>query len=267
MLNPDVGISLALVTCLSTCFKMTHMMNNYEEVIGAVDRIIATYSPGNILTVMEKQAMHFILTLLVSWLQLFSGPDCLEDAIHHICTFVPCLPDEDHTMFANVLDSLIKQCFDYFGVTGKLEGIPPPWTNPHYNRHAIFFLGSKAVSQMDGIKGYLTEATIVIANGKIMDVDATVEHSQKLLPLQQSSNQWSSSSMITGMFVGLLFAAYHCMKRLNHLNEAISMLRYAHNVSAKMGTWSHFTWGLVFWDSLIACLQSFPNLEDFKELM
>ena len=73
--------------------------------------------------------------------------------------------------------------------------------------------------------------------------------------------------MITGMFVGLLFAAYHCMKRLNHLNEAISMLRYAHNVSAKMGTWSHFTWGLVFWDSLIACLQSFPNLEDFKELM
>src|ERR1700744_4620148 len=108
------------------CSKRTNMMNNYEEVIGAVDRIIATYSPGNILTVMEKQAMHFILTLLVSWLQLFSGPDCLEDAIHHICTFVPCLPDEDRTMFANVLDSLIKQCFDYFGVTGKSEGIPPP---------------------------------------------------------------------------------------------------------------------------------------------
>ena len=75
---------------------------------------------------MEKQAMPFILTLLVSWLQLFSGPDYLEDAIHHICTFVPCLPDEDRTMFANVLDSLIKQCFNYFGVTGKSEGIPPP---------------------------------------------------------------------------------------------------------------------------------------------
>ena len=41
---------------------------------------------------------------------------------------------------------------------------------------------------MDEIKGYLTEATIAIANGKIMDVDATVKRSQKLLPLQQSSN-------------------------------------------------------------------------------
>ena len=269
VLNPDLYISFALAICLSARFEATHVMNDYEEAIGAADSIMATYSPGNIPTVMERNAMLLISTLLLSRLELSSRPDYLEDAIHRICTFVPCLPEEDRTGLSEVLDSLMKQRFDYFGVTGNLDGIPPPRTNPHFDVLTGFTVESKeqTLSQANEIMSHLMEVTIAIKNGEITDVDATVERSRKLLPSQQSSDQCSSSPGITMMFAKVLFAAYQYTKRSGYLDEAITTFRYLHNMSAIKGIWGHFNSGSTFWRSLIARFQSFPGQEDFEELM
>ena len=257
VLNPDVVISYALAVCLLSRFETTQAMNDYEEAIGAADRIIATYSPGNIPTAMEGSAMLLISTLLVSRLEMSSKPDYLEDAIHRIRTFVLCLPDE-HRQLADVLDSLMKKRFDYFGVTGSSDGNPQ--TNPHFNVRII--LGGKALSQMNEIIHHLTEATTAIRNGEITDVDATVEHSRKLLPSQQPSDQYG----ITRMFAEVLFEAYKCTRRLNYLDEAITTFRYLHNTSAK-GTRDHFKSGSLLWKSLMERLESFLDREDLEEVM
>ena len=267
VLNPDVHISYALASCLSARFETTRMMNDYEEAIGAGDRILATYSPGNNPTVMEKNAMVLISTLLVSRSNLSSRPDYLEDAIHRLRTFVPCLPDEDRTALAEVLDSLMKQRFDYFGVTGNSDGIPPPQTDPHFDVRHSLTLGSKGFSQVNKIMCHLAEVTIAIKNGENTDVDAAVERSRRLLPLQQPSDGWLPSSAIPYMFAGVLIEAYRCTKRSNYLDEAITTLRYLHNMSAAKGTPFHFDSGLMLWQSLMVRLESFPGQEDFEELM
>ena len=45
VLNPDVDISYALVICLFARFETTLVMDDYEEAIGAADKILAKYSP------------------------------------------------------------------------------------------------------------------------------------------------------------------------------------------------------------------------------
>ena len=242
-------------------------MDDCEEAIGAADRIIATYSPGNNPTVMEKNVMLQISTSLITRSYLSSRPDYLEDAIHRIRTFIPCLPDKDRTIFVEALDSLMKRRFEYFGVTGNSDGIPPPRNNPEFDSRTIIFLGSEDVSQINEITHHLMQVLIAIKNGEITDVDATVERSRKLLPLQQSSDEGSSSSRITVMFSRVLFEAFQCTKRSNYLDEAITKFRYLHNMSAARGTMVHSDSGSMLLQSLIARFQSFPVREDFEELM
>ena len=263
VLNTDLVFSHALAICLFARFETTVVMDDYEEAIGAADKIIATYSLGNIPTTMERDAMLLISMLLMSRLELFSRPDYLEDAVQSIRTFIPCLPDEDRTMLANVLDSLMNWRFDYFGVTGNSDGTHPPRTNVRTS----LTIGSEAFSQTNEITLHLMEVTTAIKNGEIKDVDATVERSRKLLPLQQFSDDWSSSFGITMMFAEVLFQAYRCTKRSNYLDEAITTFRYLYNMSATKGTWVHFKSGLMLWESLNARLQSFRDREDFVELM
>ena len=266
-LNQDSAISFALAICLSARFETTYVMNDYEEAIGAADRIIATCSPGNNPNVMERKAMLLIALLLMSRLKLSSRPDYLLDAICRIRTFIPCLPDEYRTRLAEDLVLLVKRRHSYFGVTGNSDGIPIPGNNPHFDVRTEFPFGSKALPRTNEIIFHLMEVTIAIKNGEITDVDGTVERSRKLLPLQQSSDQWSSSSEITRMFAELLFGAYQFTKRSNYLDEAITTFRYLHNMSAAKGTWVHFNSGWTFWKALIARLQLFPDQEDFEELM
>ena len=269
VLNPDEDISLALAICLSARFERTQVMNDYEEAIGAVDRIIATYSPGNIPTMMQRDAMALISRLLMCRLELSSRPDYFEDAFHRIRAFVSCLTDEDPNRpnLVHVLDSLMQQRFDYFGVTGNSDGIPPPRAHAPMFMRSHLHSGSKDVSQTNETILHLVEVIIAIENGKITDVDATVERNRKLLPLQQSDDQLSPSFQITKVFAGLLFAAYQCTNKSNYLDEAITTFRYLHNMSAKTGTSFHFDLGLTLRKTLFTRFQSFSDREDFEELM
>jgi CHAT domain-containing protein len=268
--NPDLVIAEALATCLAARFQMTFTMSDYEEAIAIADKIVATYSPGNCPTEMQRNAMMLTSCLLASRLDMSSRPEYLEDAIHRIRTFLPSLPDEDRTMLASFLNSLMQRRFDYFGVAGNSGEAPP--TNPRLNLHAsIVFGGGPALGvckgpQMEEKPRHLYEVAVGIINGEITDVEAAVERCRKLLPLQQSRDQWSSSSGLAKAFANILFYAYKSTKRSDYLNEAITAHRDIRKISAS-NKLTHFDAGFVLLQSLFARLHLFRRREDFEELM
>jgi tetratricopeptide (TPR) repeat protein len=271
VLNPDSVISYALAKCLAFRFKTTLAMDDYEEAIAIADRIIATYSPGNSPTRIQREAMMLVSILLGFRLDSFSRPEYLEDAVHRIRTFIPCLPDEDRTLLANMLKSLTRQRFDYFGVTGNLGGAPPI---PHFDIRTEFKisggpgLGINQGSEMEGKLHHLGRVAAGIINGEIRDVEAAVEHSRKFLPLEQPRDQyqWLSSSELSRTFAEVLFHAYEPTKRLDYLDEAITTFRDLRKISAPNKV-THFDTGYTLLLSLARRLLLFGRREDFEELM
>jgi hypothetical protein len=59
VLKPDShDVSCALAGCLAARFKMTHVMNDYEEAMTLVDKIIAALTPGDTLTLTQDHTIR-----------------------------------------------------------------------------------------------------------------------------------------------------------------------------------------------------------------
>ena len=69
-------------------------------------------------------------------------------------------------------------------------------------------------------------------NGETTDVEAAVEGSRKLIPLQQSSDQWSMLSEFATMFASILLHAFERTTRSGYLDEAITRYRDLYKISA-----------------------------------
>jgi CHAT domain-containing protein/tetratricopeptide (TPR) repeat protein len=266
VLNPDLVISFALATCLAARFMTTLTMSNYEEAIAIADKIVATYSPENSLTWMQKNAMILISFLLESRLNISSRPEYLEDAIHRIRTIVPRFPDTYRIHFVSMLNSLMLQRFDYFGVPGNSGGA---LRNPHFDLRTKITWPIVDISQapeMEEKLCHLSEIAAAITNGEIADVGAAVERTRKLLPIQQYSNRWSFSSELVKAFACLLFLAYQSTKKSDYLNDSVTMLRNLRKILVPDKTML-FNVGHMLLLSLSGRLALFYQREDFEELM
>jgi hypothetical protein len=171
-LNPDSVIPYALCRCLAARFETTLAMDDFEEAMAILDRIVATHSPGNSPTKMQTDAMVLISVLLVSRGNVFSRPEYLEDAIHRLRTFIPCLPDDDRPKLTEVLTAFIQQRFNYFGVTGSSGG-PPVSSEELRTRAKVSFVvrpDSEAELQMKERQHHLDDVAMAISDGKITDV-------------------------------------------------------------------------------------------------
>ena len=91
VLKPDSHASYAFASCLAARFETMHVIDDYDEAITIADKIVAAHSPGDSLTKTQTDTVMLISILLVSRLNSYSRPEYLEDAIHRIHTFVPCL--------------------------------------------------------------------------------------------------------------------------------------------------------------------------------
>jgi hypothetical protein len=276
VINPDLDISFALARCLTARFETTPVMNDYDEAMSIADRIVATHTPGNSLTKTQRGAMLLISVLLVSRLELSSRPEYLEDAIHRLRNIIPCLPDEDRAGLAIALDAFTQRRFQYFGIAGNSGETHP---NPNFDRRPRLYVGLTPVpgvvqecetrSQVQEKMRHLRDVTTAIINGEITDVDAAVERSRKSLPLQQSRDQWSSSSEaeLATMFAALLFHAHRRTTRLDYLNEAIATFRGLRKMSAP--TKSRFHVGSLLLWALLTRVRFFPgrHWQDFEEFI
>jgi CHAT domain-containing protein len=269
VLNPELVVSEALATCLAARFKTTLAMDDYDDAIAILDRIVATHLPGNSPTIIQINAVTLISCLLGIRLDSFSRPEYLEDAVHRIRTFDPSILDGNRTQLASFLNSLTRQRFDYFGVSGNSGGAP---ANPHFDPHTqIDFgrgaaLGIRPGSQMEEKLRYLSEVEAAIINGEITDVEAAVERSRAFVPSQLSRDQWSSSSELAKVFTTILYHAYKSTKRSDYLNDAIATLRDLHKIPAPRKV-THLHVGCSLLSRLVERLMLFQHREDFEELM
>ena len=269
VLNPDLEIAFALAICLTFRFETTFVMNDCEEAITNFDRIIATYSPGNNLTAMETTAIRLISNLLVSRVNLSPSPENLEDGIHRLRTFFRySLSDKDRTLLTGFLDAFTHKRFKYFGVSGNSGGTPPP--NPSLDIQPRAYIvrrpGGDPWSQTREKMDRLHDFTIAIMNGKTMDVEAAVDGSRKLIPSQQSSDEWSPSSDVTSVFASILLHAYRRTERLDYLNEAITTLQDLRKLQAAPKL-SRFAVGCELHDSLKERVRLLRRPQDLEELM
>ena len=265
VLNPDLEIAFALAMCLTSRFDTTRMMSDCEEAITNFDRVIATCSPGNDLTEKESGVMMLILGLLVSRVNLSPTPEILEDAIHRLRAFVSYpLRDEDRTRLTTVLNTFTHRRFEYFGVTGSSGGTPPDtkFTQPIYSLAQT--PGSVTVSQIQERIYRFGDIAHAIMNGD--NVEAAVEASRKLIPLQQSNDQWSLLSELDSAFADVLWSAYKCTERLDYLNEAITTYQGVYKTSAAQKL-IHFQVGWVLCATLNARVNLLGLQRDLEEMM
>ena len=267
-LNPDLEISYVLAMCLAVRFETTLVMNDCEEAITNFGRVVATYSPGTNLTVMESDGISLISTMLVSRMNLSPTPENLEDAIHRLRTFVSYpLNDDLRTELTGILDMFTQRRFKFFGVTGD-SGETPPY--PDLNMHITCYFGRRPGSetplQIQEKMDRLRDFTLATMNGETRGVEAAVEGSRKLIPSLQPSNEWSPSSDLADAFAGILLHAYRRTMRLDYLNEAITTYQGLRKISAASKQ-NHFKVGCGLHDSLTLRLKSLLRYQDFLELM
>ena len=62
----DPRISYELTWCLTARFQTVYAINDYEEVIDIADNIVATHSPGDSPTTIQRGAIHLIKVLVMS---------------------------------------------------------------------------------------------------------------------------------------------------------------------------------------------------------
>ena len=262
-LNPDRETAFALAMCLTSRFKITHVMKDCEEAITNFDRVTATCSPGNPLTKMENGAMMPILELLVSRVNLSPTPENLEDAIHRLRISVSYpLGDKYHTMSTTVLNAFTQRRFKYFGVTGSSGGAPP---DTSFEPYPMFYSqGSETILDIQEKMDHLRDFTIAVMSGD--NVEAAVQGSRKLIPLQQSNDQWSKSSEVISAFAGVLLSAYDRTERLDYLNEAITTYQDLYNISTAPKL-SHFQVGCELRFALSARFKLLGLPQDLEELM
>jgi CHAT domain-containing protein len=273
VLNPNLDIALTLAMCLTFRFSTTPVMDDYEEAIVIADRIVATHSPGNIPTTMQINAMILISSLLASRLELSWRPEYLEEAFHRIRSFLPCLPEEDRTTLTGILNSLTRQRrIGYFGATANSGGVPNhPHLNIGLNLGGGPALGISLGSQLEEKLHHLCEVASAIRNGEITDIEDAVERSRKSLPLQQSMDQRSCSSMLIKTFAEILFHACKFTKKWDYLDEAITTLRDLRKdlreFPAPNFKGIHFYAGIGLIQSLVVRHDLSRRQEDFEELM
>ena len=266
MLNKDLGIAHALALCLAFRFETTFVMKDCEEAIANFDRIVSTCSSENSPTVMQESAMRHISSLLSSRVNLSPTPEHLEDGIHRLRALAPHFSsDEDATQsLTRTLEVFTHMRLRYFGVTVNSRSAP---LKPDMG---IRIIQSREqcpdVSEIQRKLDHLREVAFAIKNDEIKDIEATVEYNRKMIPLQQSSDQWTVASGPTSMFANILALAYQRTGRLDYLNEAIITYRIFRRISA-IPKVVHFDAGRKLHDSLNLRLKLLHLPQDLEEAM
>ena len=123
MARPDlIFVSFALARCLCTRFQMSFAIDDYEEVMPILDRVIASHSPGDGLNTMEGKAIEMIMSLVLAWINTYPNPEDLENSIYRLrgLLSIPFIEDSHRSTITDILGSYEKKRFEYFGVTGSL---------------------------------------------------------------------------------------------------------------------------------------------------
>jgi hypothetical protein len=104
-------------------FRVTKSNNDYEVAMAFLDKIIASYSPGDTPSHYVGQALNFAADLANTRFYLFGKPEYLEEAISRHRTYLSSLSPEDPKR-GPIIRTLVKLQRRRFDISGVTKGLP-----------------------------------------------------------------------------------------------------------------------------------------------
>ncbi|KAI9436230.1 CHAT domain-containing protein [Lactarius indigo] len=228
--QPDLDlVSFALARCLCTRFQMTFAIDDYEEVMPILDRIIASCSPGDCLNAMQDKAIWMIVSLVLVWTNTRPNPEDLENPIHRLRALLnaPFLEDSHRSAITELLRSYERKRFEYFGVTGSLaEPHSGDVVNSTSSRRPAIFERSVAGSnrdQEDERQQLLQELLTSIRNNEVSSIEEAVKYGRTLSSSSHSSDRHPSIPVY--YFAEILSESFQRGNNTEYLDEAITTYR------------------------------------------
>ena len=206
---PDLTVSYALALCLTHCFLKVHVINDYEDAIAIADKIVAAHSPGDSLTLVQREAAWLIRALVMSRSDSYSSPEYSEDGIHRIRILlsIPSLTDLQRTGLGKTLDVYLQRRLIYFGGdSGLTDSVLRLYVfSENRTQHDGPLLDMK--KKADHLKKIYT----AMKNGEITDIEEAVKRSRTVLPLHSSDRL---SHVPAFIFANILFEGFRRTSRL-----------------------------------------------------
>jgi CHAT domain-containing protein len=231
--QPDLQfVSFALARCLCTRFQMTFVIDDFEEVMPILDRIIASYSPEDGLNTMQDKAIWMIMSLVLARTNAYPNPEDLENSIYRLRALLStlCLEDLHHSAITDLLGSYEKKRFEYFGVTGRLvashSGDPNVVTSLSSSQRPETFQWSIAGSNgdpEDERTQLLYELLNAIRNNEVSNIEEAVEYGRMLSSSSHSSDRYPSIPVY--YFAEILLESFRHGNNTEYLDGAITIFR------------------------------------------
>ncbi|KAH8992182.1 CHAT domain-containing protein [Lactarius akahatsu] len=222
MPQPDLDlVSFALARCLCTRFQMTFAIDDYEEVMPILDRIIASRSPGDSLNSMRDKAIWMIVSLVLARTTTNPNPEDLENPIYRLRALLstPFLEDPYRSAITEILRSYEKKRFEYFGVTTSLaeshSGDPDAVTSLSSSQRPATFEW--------GIADFFMNLLTSIRNGEVSNIEEAVEYGRTLSSSSHSSDRYPSIPVY--YFAEILRESFQGGNNTEYLDDAITTYR------------------------------------------
>jgi CHAT domain-containing protein len=256
MAQPDViFVSFALARCLCTRFQISFAINDYEEVMPILDRIIASHSPGSDLSTMEDSAILMIVALVLARTNTYyPTPEDLENSIYRLrgLLSIPFLEDSHRSTITDVLGSYDRKRFEYFGVTGSLVESHPSGPNivarrslsPRPGTLEWITAGSGSNEDPEDERTQLLHELLpAICNNEVPNIDEAVKYARTLSSSSHSDDQHPSIPIY--YFAHILLESFKRGHNVEYLDEAITTFRNVLGMPNLQRTWYLATRGLL----------------------
>ena len=233
--QPDLDlVSFALARCLCTRFQMTFLIDDYEEVMPMLDRIIASHSPGDGLNTFQDKAIWMIISLVLGRTNTYPNPEDLENPIYRLRSLlsITFLEDSHRSAITELLRSYERKRSQYFGVTGSLveshSGDPNVVASPSSSQRPATFKWGTTESNEDAEEeriDRLHELLAAIRNNEVSNIEEAVEYGRTLSSSSHSSDRYPS--FLLYYFAEILHESFQRGSNPKYLDDAITTYRAA----------------------------------------
>ena len=215
----------ALAYCLTIRYDMTNVTHDYEEAASILDETINSSAPGENQDKFVAKAQQMMAGLAMLRSMMHQTPEYSEEAIYRARAFVrtsleehPIHPRSDHPLEVAALEVAERQRFRYFG---SIEGFEPSSSNLPSFGDENPELGP-ILKKAELLGGLLSG----IRNNDITKIDEAIKKGRSILASSApSAPRDLLASWHCVSFGDMLIAAYLRTKKVEYLNESISIHR------------------------------------------
>jgi hypothetical protein len=225
VLKPELREAhFALAYCLTIRYDLTNVNDDYEEAASILGEIIAPRFPGECQDKFVAKAQQMMAGLAMLRSLMHQTPEYSEEAIYRAQAFLSSAREEHsiHTCLNHPLEVAARQRFRYFGA---IEGLEPSSSKPRSPSFGDDHPELGPILRKTGLLGGLLAR---IRNNDMAKIEEAIKEGRTILASSGPSKS-TPRDLLTSWhcvsFGDILIAAYMRTKKIEYLNESISIHR------------------------------------------